>query len=228
MIFDDISNALAEHYASTFEMHGASSQGVDWGSDSQDHQLRLDRMIDVARRGSDASPTVTLLDVGCGFGSLLDRTLQRDLPLTYTGIDICESMIKTAQHRHPHASWIVGDILTETDIDRHDYVVCNGILTQKLGTSILDMNQFLKALVRRMFSLCKLGIAFNVMTSHVNFTAPNLYYRNPAELLAWFMSEISSKVILDHAYPLFEYTIYLYREDAPAMRYGSHRKGDTA
>lgn len=221
----DISKALAEHYASTFEAHGASPQGVDWGSDPRDHFLRLDRMLDVTRRGTPAGASVSLLDVGCGFGSLLDRSLALGLPLAYTGIDICEPMVLAARQRHPKARWMAGDILTTPDIQRHDFVVCNGILTQKLGTSNRDMDQFLKALVRQMFSLCKVGLAFNVMTTHVNFNAPNLYYRNPAELLAWCMSEVSTKVILDHAYPMFEYTVYLYREDAPTMQYGAHRKG---
>lgn len=65
------------------------------------------------------------------------------------------------------------------------------------------MDHFLEALVRQMFALCKVGIAFNVMSSYVNFTAPNLYYRSPVEMLAWCMSEVSTKVMLDHAYTSF-------------------------
>ncbi|MDP2336940.1 MAG: class I SAM-dependent methyltransferase [Bacteroidota bacterium] len=228
MSTSDISKALAEHYAASFEAHGASPRGVDWGSNPQEHLLRLDRMLAVTQRGTPAGSSTSLLDVGCGFGSLLDRSLAIGLPLVYTGIDICEPMVEAARQRHPNARWMASDILTAPTRDQHDYVVCNGILTQKLGASIRDMDQFLKALVRQMFSLCKVGIAFNVMTSHVNFTAPNLYYRNPAELLAWCMSEISTKVILDHAYPLFEYTVYIYREDAPGMQYGLHHTGGAA
>lgn len=103
-------------------------------------------------------------------------------------------------------------------------VVCNGILTQKLGATIRDMDEFLKLLVRRMFDSCRIGCAFNVMSSHVNFMSPNLYYRSPAELLAWCMNEISARVILNSAYPLFEFTIYLSREDAGGLKYGDHRK----
>jgi hypothetical protein len=62
-----------------------------------------------------------------------------------------------------------------------------------------------------MFSLCTVGMAFNVMTTKVNYYADNLYYRNPAELFAWCLSEISPHLRLDHSYPLYEYTIYAYR-----------------
>lgn len=221
----DISKTLAAHYDATFRAHGASPKGVDWGGDPLDLSLRLDRMLDVTRRGAHVGRDVSLLDVGCGYGSLLDHAIERGKSLHYTGLDINENMIRIAQQRHPQATWIKGDILTEANVEPHDYVVCNGILTQKLEVSIRDMDQFLKKLVRQLFALCRVGIAFNVMTSHVNFTAPNLYYRNPAELLAWCMTEITTKAILDHAYPLFEYTLYLYREEVPMLRYGAHRTG---
>ena len=92
-----------------------------------------------------------------------------------------------------------------------DYVVCNGILTQKLETAGLEMDRFANRLVRQMFSLCTIGIAFNVMTTKVNYYSNNLYYRNPAELFSWCLSELSTHIKLDHSYPLYEYTIYLYR-----------------
>jgi hypothetical protein len=53
-----------------------------------------------------------------------------------------------------------------------------------------------------------------VMTSKVNFYANNLYYRNPSEMLAWCQMEITPFVKLNHAYPLYEYTVYLYREQS--------------
>jgi hypothetical protein len=60
------------------------------------------------------------------------------------------------------------------------------------------------------------------MTSYVNYQASNLYYRNPAELLAWCMSQLTSKVRLDHAYPLYEYTVYLYRDSVLSGLRNSH------
>jgi hypothetical protein len=132
-------------------------------------------------------------------------------------------MIASAREKYVDAEWLVGDILNIEGSRKFDYVVCNGILTQKLEASIREMDEYLKHLVTRMFELCRVGVAFNVMTTYVNFTAPNLYYRNPAELLAWCMSQLTPRVRLDHAYPLYEYTVYLYREDAPGVAYGSHR-----
>jgi len=219
-----VSQELARHYSQTFQRFGPTSRGVDWGPDTRDHSLRLDLMLDVLRYGVPTSNRPSLLDVGCGYGSLIDRANDRNLPLSFTGIDICQPMIDFARKRHPHANWIVGDFLSEEISQQSDYVVCNGILTQKLEATIRDMDEFLKLLVRRMFDSCRIGCAFNVMSSHVNFMSPRLYYRSPAELLAWCMNEISSRVIVNSAYPLFEFTVYLYREDVDGLKYGDHRK----
>jgi SAM-dependent methyltransferase len=219
----NISQLLGEHYARKFAEHGTRPEGVDWGPDPADHLLRLDRMLALTEMGRQPGATHSILDVGCGYGSLLELIDNRGLQFPYTGIDICEPMIQAAREKHPNAEWLVGDVLDLDASRQFDYVVCNGILTQKLGATIQDMDRFLKTIVTKMFGLCRIGIAFNVMTTHVNFTAPNLYYRNPAELLAWCMSELTPRIRLDHAYPMFEYTLYLYREDAPGLVYGAHR-----
>lgn len=103
--------------------------------------------------------------------------------------------------------------MLEAQFDRKfDYLVCNEILTQKLDVSVFQMDLFASELIRRMFELCNFGIAFNMMTTTVNYFSNNLYYREPAEMLSWCLSEITAHAKLDHAYPLYEYTIYLYRE----------------
>lgn len=222
---EDISRKLGEHYAQKFAEYGATPEGVDWGPDPADHRLRLDRMLAVLELGhcQGGIEEPSLLDVGCGYGSLLDLVQERGLTLDYCGIDMCASMIEESKSRHGNSEWLVGDVLSLEGCRRFDYVVCNGILTQKLGASIKAMDQYMQAIVTRMFDLCRIGVAFNVMTTHVNFMAPNLYYRNPVELFGWCMSALTPRVRIDHAYPMFEYTVYLYREDAPGLHYGAHR-----
>ncbi len=219
----DISHILVQHYSQKFAEHGERPEGVDWGVDPADHRLRLERMLAVTELGQQLGVRHSILDVGCGYGSLLALMREQGLDFAYTGIDLCEPMISAARKKYPSDEWIVGDVVDMKGTRRFDYVVCNGILTQKLGVSIRDMDQFLKVIVRRIFELCRIGVAFNLMTTHVNFMSPNLYYRNPSELLAWCMSELTPRIRLDHAYPLFEYTIYLYRENAPELTYGAHR-----
>ena len=204
------SKILKDHYERTFEGHGPSSMGVDWGDKEKNLTLRYRNMLGVLRDSDLRLPT--LLDVGCGFGGLLSHAEEQGIKISYSGVDVAENMIKWAREAFPRHQFFLGDVLEVDFEQKYDYVVCNGILTQKLSIPALDMDEYAHKLIRRMYDLCLKGIAFNVMTTKVNYFVNNLYYRNPAELLAWCMSEISRHVKLDHAYPLFEYTIYIYRE----------------
>lgn len=206
---DPISKALGEHYADKFSAHGPSSRGVDWGDDEEKLHLRYDKMLQVIALSDQKG--LTLLDVGCGYGGLREYALGKGIQFNYTGIDIAGNMIEWAQTKLTGAEFIQGDALNYEFGRTFDYVVCNGILTQKLETPGLEMDLFAAQLIRRMFSLCEVGVAFNVMTTKVNYFANNLYYRNPSELFAWCLSEISPHLKLDHSYPLYEYTVYLYR-----------------
>jgi SAM-dependent methyltransferase len=204
-----ISEALRHHYSQKFASHGASSEGVDWGSNEANVLLRYQKMLDVLRQ---SDPTPTLLDVGCGYGGLLAFANDRKIDLRYTGIDFAENMIEWAQSNQSTGKFIHGDFMEYEFGNQFDYVVCNGILTQKLDTAGLAMDHFAAGLIRKMFRLCKVGIVFNVMTTKVNYFSNNLYYRNPAELFSWCLSEISSHIKLDHSYPLYEYTLQVYRQ----------------
>lgn len=215
MDFNSISQALGKHYSAAFDLHGPSSQGVDWGTNQSAADVRNYNMLNVIE---DKSSSATLLDVGCGYGALGSLISAEDLPIQYNGIDIAENMINYAKnHLHSASNFYCEDFLTWSAPMHYDYVVCNGILTQKLKASSLEMNYFSKQLIRKMFNISAKGIAFNCMTSQVNFQKENLFYKSPVELLGWCMEEITTRVRLDNSYSLwYEYTIYLYKKNYDA------------
>ncbi|MBV1703238.1 MAG: class I SAM-dependent methyltransferase [Hyphomicrobiales bacterium] len=202
-----ILDAYRAHYVRTFSAHGPTSRGVDWGAPG-DVDMRYGKMLEVLE--PDAGVRPSLLDVGCGYGGLLDYADARGIALDYSGVDIVPKMIAHARAKHPSARFEVADALALPDAPVADYVVCNGILTLKLEASILDMDRFARRLIRKMFTLARRGIAFNMMTSHVNFMAPTLYYKNPLEIAAFVSGELSNRFRLDHSYPAYEFTVYVF------------------
>lgn len=205
-----ISDELRRHYSEKFALHGPNSQGVDWGVDQANARLRYAKMLEVITEPPLVKPS--LLDVGCGYGGLLSYAVDKGLELDYTGIDVAENMIDWAASNAPGGTFIDGDFMTHHFNESFDYVVCNGILTQKLQTPGREMDEFAGDLIRRLFSFATGGVAVNVMTTKVNYFSNNLYYRNPAELLAWCLTEVTPHIRLDHSYPLYEYTLYLYHQ----------------
>ena len=208
----EVSARMHKHYLGTFTEHGATSRGVDWGSDGERHALRLAKMLQLlSHSGVGEGEERTLLDVGCGYGALYPYLRSRWPRMQYTGIDLCKPMIDAALEAHPSASWIVGDLLEHDWTTRYDFVVCNGVLTQKLTTDPTEMLAFAETFIKRMFELSNIGMAFNVMTSHVNYKVPNLYYRDPGQVMHWVLDNITNRVIIDHSYELYEFTTYALR-----------------
>ncbi|MDP4026007.1 methyltransferase domain-containing protein [Methylobacterium sp. NEAU 140] len=206
-----IADKLLNHYSEAFEKYGPTSEGVDWGSDANKLMTRYQNMINVIRFAEYDRPS--LLDVGCGYGGLLDFIKERKLDIIYTGIDGAQNMIRWAKSHHAsnHGTFISSEFMDFSPEACFDYVVCNGILTQKLDVTNLDMDIYAAKLIKRMFQTCNIGVAFNIMTTKSNYYSKNLYYRSPVEILAWCLSEVTGNIKIDHSYGMYEYTVYLYK-----------------
>ena len=214
---DDLTQLFKEHHEKVFAEHGATAKGVDWG-DEQEMLFRYDKMLAVLDRDFEQPEHPTFLDVGCGWGGLLEHARKKGIDVDYAGIDVVESMILHARENFPGVEFIHEDIFN-TDA-QYDYVVCNAILTQRLTSSIPSMEAHARRLIRKMYELCRYGIAFNMMSTRVNFMVQNLYYQNPMEMLAFCLTELSPKVRLDHGYSslqsgkgkFFDFTVYIYKD----------------
>jgi SAM-dependent methyltransferase len=100
---DPITRAQAEHYRRRFLEHGETPPGVDWGPRQEDLDLRYGNMLRVIPP-EEAGARATLLDVGCGFGGLLDYAQQHGYQLDYTGIDIVGEMVERGRVLHHQAA----------------------------------------------------------------------------------------------------------------------------
>jgi SAM-dependent methyltransferase len=205
-------DAFKKHYAATFAAYGATSQGVDWGA-SEKVAVRYAKMLEVIEAEQVKGRRISLLDVGCGYGGLLAYAKERNVALDYVGIDVVPEMIASARKAHPEAQFHVGDILATNFGRTFDYAVCNGILTLKLQASLRDADVFAQSLLRKMFASVRRGIAFNTMSTYVDFMGPNGYHKSPLEMIAFCASALSTCFRLDHAYAPFEYTVFVYHRD---------------
>lgn len=216
---DKITHLLKEYHRKVFSEHGATAKGVDW-NDEAEVLVRYDKMLKVIEMDFYNGPDVpTVLDVGCGWGGLAKRAREIGAPVAISGIDVVEEMIIHAKSEFPDCSFETADVFAMEELEIYDFVVCNAILTQKHDISIVEMERFAKRLVQKMFALCRHGIAFNMMSTRVNYTVGNLYYQNPVELFTWLLNELSPRVVIDHGYSslasgvgkYYDFTVYVYK-----------------
>jgi hypothetical protein len=98
------------------------------------------------------------------------------------------------------------------ELPEFDYVVMNGVFTEKIALAHEAMWNYVRQILRRIWPHARRGLAFNVMSNHVDWERADLFHLSCDVLLAFLKAELSRHCLIRHDYGLFEYTTYVYRE----------------
>ena len=205
----DTKPSLTDHYRALWEQHGDSSHAVQY-SDSQSHKARFDVLCSIA------SPLASVLDVGCGLAHLYRYLKTKNFEGRYMGIDIVPEFIDAARSHTKDDANADANLCDSTEDlpSGYDYALLSGVFNNRMP----DNQAFMQTTLRRMFSAAEKGIAFNAMSTFVDYQDDTLYYSNPLEVLKFCKNELAGHPILRHDYSLtengypFEYAIYVYKE----------------
>ncbi|HFQ61650.1 MAG TPA: class I SAM-dependent methyltransferase [Epsilonproteobacteria bacterium] len=137
-------------YQNNYETYGVSAEGVAWDS-TQTQKRRFSTIVsclgDIKHE--------TLVDAGCGFGDFyLYLKEKNNLPKNYTGLDLCEPMVKEAKIR-TGCKIVQRDILNQT-LPLADWYVASGSmnLLTRMETRIF---------IQRCFEKSRKGFVFNLL-----------------------------------------------------------------
>ena len=199
---------IRKHYENCLALHGDNHLGVDWPN-AQDLEKRFEIMLDVIK---DSSP-VKLLDFGCGTGLLYNHLSSGGIVnIEYTGLDISSEFIDLCNSKYPDIDFHCLDVNKEALLLDYDYAICNGTFTEKLDLTFDEMFSFFSKTIMTLFNKSKKGIAFNVMSSHVDYERENLFHV-PHDIMANFITKnLSRHYTIRNDYGLYEYTVYVYKE----------------
>lgn len=202
---------IAEHYRKLLKTHGDSPAAAQYSS----RQSQFRRFAALAQIDNLAGKRV--LDFGCGTGAFseyLDHVGQR--PALYYGVDIVEEFFPYARFKRPDGIFCLP---SELDNVRVDYSFVSGVFNNLRP----DNRHFWQATVKELFAHSEKGIAFNLMSTYVDYKDPNLFYESPTLAFDYVKSCITPFVMLKHDYVLkdnsipFEFAIYAYRCPVPLM-----------
>ena len=203
-----LKRAVVAHYEEALRRHGPSARGVDW-KDEESQRLRfalLSEVCDLEGR--------SVHEVGAGVGHLCDYLRERSPGASYSGSDLSAAMMEAARARHPGVSFERRDVLCDPPEATYDVVMCSGLFHVKLHHTDEEWRAFVHATLRRMFEMCRNAIAFNAMSDHVDYRSEELFHADAGEMLDFCRGELGRNTVLRHDYPLYEYTVYVYREGA--------------
>jgi SAM-dependent methyltransferase len=195
---------VVERYAERLGRLGPVVQALGW-RDAAQQELRFRIMAE----GLPDLAGASMLDVGCGFGDFYDYLRGRGCDVRYTGCDLSPDVLDVARARHPDVVLEQRDILeVPYPAQSFDYVCMSGIFNHRTS----DNEGFLRQMLAVAFDACTKGVAANMTTRYVDYQDAHLYYFSPEEVFRHCRT-LTRRVALRHDYPLYEFTIHVYRDN---------------
>jgi SAM-dependent methyltransferase len=201
---------IVQHYENCLERHGDTHLGVDWPNVT-DLVRRYEVMLGVIKNKNRVN---RVLDFGCGLGGLVEHINERNFKfIDYLGLDISNKYIEICKRKYPTLDFECIDILEETAIPftNIDYIVMNGVFTEKRELSYEEMFQYFKDVLVKIFPHCNSGVAFNLMSKHVDWERSDLFHVGFDELIEFVQTHLSRNFIIRNDYGLYEYAVYIYQ-----------------
>jgi SAM-dependent methyltransferase len=197
---------IKRHYQKLLLLHGDAAESAQYSS--RDSQFR--RFAALARIGNMRGKRI--LDYGCGTACLHEYlcTINQE-PASYHGADIVEDFFDLARSKVPNGFFSLPD---QIGSGNYDYAFVSGVFNNIRP----DNRSFWQQTVTSLFSKCRHGLAFNLMSTYVDYQDSSLFYEDPCLAFDFVKRNITPFVSINHDYLAkkgsipFEYTIFAYRE----------------
>jgi SAM-dependent methyltransferase len=206
---EDQLQILSKHYDELATNHGYSHHAVQQSS-SDTQQRRFEVLL----QGFPDFKHKKILDFGCGAGHLFAFLKQQGFAGEYVGYDISTQLLQLARQQHPDARFEQRNILQSTPAEpaeTFDLIFISGVF----NNNIEHNQQFMQKVLKILFPLCRQGLAFNCLSTYVDFKAPTLYYFDPTDVFSYCKENITPLITLRHDYEIkpdvvpFEFSCYL-------------------
>ncbi|MFF7107629.1 class I SAM-dependent methyltransferase [Pseudomonas sichuanensis] len=191
------------HYSNLLETHGDTFEAAQYSSRAS-QEARFAVLASIADLNG-----AKILDFGCGTGHLATYLHQQGIEFSYTGVDILENFFVHGRAKHPEHRF---GLWEEFCHERFDYVFVSGVFN-----NVLDDNWgFFADSVKKLFDVADKGLAFNLMSSYVDYRDPGLWYVDPERVFSYvktitpYLTVRNDYVVKDTQVP-FEFAVYAYR-----------------
>ncbi len=210
MISEDIINTKIR-YRERYKTYGKSVKTLGWDKGKQD--IRLDILT-----SSYSFNNKSVLDIGCGFGDLIEVLRKKASNFSYVGIDLVDELILEAKKTYNKNSYTFycDDFLNHNFEETFDYCIASGIFNHKLHQ---DNYSFIKDIFTKAWDISVDGFAFDFLSDRVDYKHEHTFHSSPSVILDMAYS-FSKNVILRNDYMPFEFSIFVFKDD-------SFKKSDT-
>jgi hypothetical protein len=98
------------------------------------------------------------------------------------------------------------DILDDSFKREADYFLLSGALSFRVKDNLL----LAENVIKKMFLLARRGVACNFLSRYVDYETEINFHYSPEEIFS-ISKKLSKYITIRHDYPLWEFTVYLYK-----------------
>lgn len=212
---DKIIESQKQFYLKKFQQYGDSPQSLSW-NDKKSQYLRFQKISELFQY--ERSNQFSVHEIGCGLAHFKEFLINYPVSVSYSGSDIIAEFIEHNIKKYPDCSFYVENVATDLkSINDHmkgcDYYFLNGTFHTKEQNTIEEWEKFIYKSTSNMFKMAKKGICINFLTSHSGFFNDVLYYADPMSIFNWCLINCSRFISICHDIPLYEFFVYIYKED---------------
>ncbi len=209
-----MNDQLITHYQTLLKKYGASSQAVQY----RDKESHFSRFKMLARISSEIH---SLLDIGCGLADFYHFLCSQGFDGKYLGLDFVPEFVTLANESiaaNPNAEVRLLDVSSGTLPTGFDYGFVSGVFNNRSQ----DSSKFIYETLERLWNACEKGIAFNVLSTFVDYLDEDLFYVNPLEVFEFLKCKLGGHVVMYHDYVVntggypYEVTFHVYKHPRTA------------
>lgn len=221
--FRRIADRQRAKYDERYEKYGDSHLALGWPDEEKNHKRFS--VMEAIRRPCHWWTDITLLDFGCGLGhfyewlwhnnktAMYEHDSDELSPVRYVGLDTNPRFVRACRATYSRVPFVNLDVLNDRDyagLPPFDYIVCNGVFTEKLDTPWMDQWNYFMVIIERLWKRTQSGLAFNVATA--DCARDDLFDVPFSWMSDFIIHELGVRnFTFRHDYNPWEYTTYVYR-----------------
>ncbi len=206
--FEKIFSKISNYYDKRILKYKGSTKSV-----GQKNIKTLEKRLSILLDVGDLKKS-KILDFGCGTGYLYEYLKKKiNFKGEYVGYDISNEMVNFAKKKYKKARFEKKDIFKDKITEKFDYVIINGTFNYKFDNNFKWIEKTLITLLKK----TNKGIAFNNLSSYVDYKDKILYYEIPEKIFNFCKTKLSPLVTIRHDYQIknnkvpYEFTTYIYK-----------------
>lgn len=153
-----------------------------------------------------------ILDLGCGFCDFYHFLKSKNINVEYYGVDISSKMINISKNKEENKEIYENikctDFLDSSyNIKDIDYIIIIGTFNANYHNNW----ELITKTIDKAFKMCNKGVAFNLISTYVDFQEDYLYYTDPAKIID-LCKKYTHFVNIINDYHKFEYLVVMHKK----------------